>query len=84
MERELAYLLCNIAQEWGAEIDETYSGRNMYGDTTHAVILDGSGTEILLNVLEAVQDGSLTEADLEGIKLGRLVTDSMGLGMVIY
>jgi len=84
MEKELAYLLANIAQEWGAEIDETYSGRGMYGNTTHAVILDGNSTSILQCVLEAVQDGGLTFDHLEGIKIKRLVTDSMGHGMVIY
>lgn len=84
MDANLAYLLAEIADEWGAEVVDDYSGRGMYGDTTHAVTLDASGVEVLMCVLERVQDGSLTEDDLDDIKIKRLRSDSMGLGMVIY
>lgn len=86
MDLKLAELLCSILEDEGEDvsIDEEYSGRGMYGDTTAAITGDFSPSILLMLVLERVKDGWLTEDVLEDVKLKSLRQDSMGLGVVIY
>jgi len=82
MDNKLAELLSSLSD---SDIREDYSGRNMYSKTTTALVTDTPLVGLLRAVLEGVQDGSLTQEDMEDIDIEGLRTDNMGRdSMVIY
>lgn len=91
MRQELAELL---SEDIG-EIRDDYSGRGMFGKSTHAVVYDSRGDfeSALINAAFDVGAGRATQVarargndDVEGIlgELKNLGTDSMGMGIVVY
>lgn len=82
MRQEVAELL---TEDMG-EIREDYSGRCMYGKTTHAVVYDSRGDYERALIYAAYEVGARGNDDVEGIlgELQNLATDSMGMGIVVY
>ena len=68
------------------EVREDYSGRCMYGETTHAVVFDSKGDYERALVRASYELGVRGSDDVEGVlsDLDNLRTDSMGLGIVVY
>lgn len=68
------------------EIDHRpqYSGRGMYGDTTHAVVLP-SVNDFHLIVSEVMKNGTEEEqVTISELLANGIRTDNMGLDMIIY
>ena len=64
----------------------TYSGRGMYGDSTHAVVTSASLGQILAEVMVAcsyLNHDEAVEAELLDLQ-EEIRIDSMGLGVVLY
>jgi hypothetical protein len=82
MRKEVAELL---SEDMG-EIRDDYSGRCMYGKSTHAVVFDGRGDYERALIYAAYEVGNRGDDDVEGIlrELTNLATDSMGMGIVVY
>jgi hypothetical protein len=82
MRQEVAELL---SEDMG-EIREDYSGRGMYGKSTHAVVFDSRGEYESALIYAAYEVGARGNDDVEGIlgELRNLGTDSMGMGIVVY
>jgi hypothetical protein len=82
MRQEVAELL---TEDMG-EIREEYSGRGMYGKTTHAVVYDSRGDYERALIYAAYEVGNRGNDDVEGIlgELSNLGSDSMGMGIVVY
>lgn len=82
MRQEVAELL---SEDMG-EIREDYSGRCMYGKTTHAVVYDSRGDYERALIYAAYEVGARGDDDVEGTlgELMNLATDSMGMGIVVY
>ena len=93
MTKELAEFLVKATEHCGdqeIEIRDNYSGRCMYGKTTHAVVVD-SETKLLLNVIQYIKENGQCQRadsfealefvpDVSGI---RLSVDSMGRSSVV-
>lgn len=60
---------------------DNYSGRGMYGKTTHAI--SGDPGEIETAKARALRDESVPEEVKDEIEKG-FASDNMGLGMIIY
>ena len=87
MKQPLAELL---TQNYG-EIRDDYSGRFMFGQTTHAVVYENHQQFMECLTYAAFQLGKeYVEGDYDGDQhrmveeLARLRQDSMGLGIVVY
>jgi hypothetical protein len=82
MRQEVAELL---SEDMG-EIRDAYSGRGMYGKSTHAVVYDSRGDFESALINAAFEVGSRGSDNVEGIlgELKNLGTDSMGMGIVVY
>lgn len=90
MRQEMAELL---TEDMG-EIRAGYSGRCMYGKTTHAVVFDSRGDYERALVHAAFNLGARSEdycrpagdpdEDQLRDELANLACDSMGLGIVVY
>ena len=90
MRKEIADLLT----EDTGEVQSDYSGRGMYGKTTHAVVFDDDG-EFEAALLDAAFELGLNTANDDDdltfelqrsrvAELRNLRKDSMGLGIVVY
>jgi hypothetical protein len=79
MKQEVAEYLVDACQFNGidAEIREDYSGRGMFGKTTHGVVVNDSS---MSSVLSAV----INYGNDDGIEVNGFDTDSMGMGFIIY
>jgi hypothetical protein len=82
MKQETAELLGNE----GGEVRADYSGRCMYGETTHAVTFESTGDYERALVRSAYELGVRGSDDVEGVlsDLDNLRSDQMGLGIVVY
>ena len=82
MRQETAELLANE----GGEVRTAYSGRCMYGETTHAVTFESTGDYERALVRSAYELGVRGSEDVEGVlsDLDNLRSDQMGLGIVVY
>lgn len=80
MTKELAELIHDAAGSEGldeVELLTEYSGRGMYGKSTHAI--SGPMSDIMQAMLAADASDYLARNHLSGFR-----RDSMGLGVVIY
>lgn len=93
MDLELAETLVQVLEDDGIEarLEESYSGRGMYGKTTAGVVLDGSLADVIRAVINNAtcfiqeEEEPIEFFDLsERFSVGNLRQDSMGLGMIIY
>jgi hypothetical protein len=82
MRQEVAELL---SEDMG-EIRDDYSGRGMYGKSTHAVVYDSRGDFESALINAAFEVGARGSDNVEGIlgELKNLGTDSMGMGIIVY
>lgn len=76
----------NLLADEGGELRDAYSGRAMYGETTHAVTFDSKGDFEKALVRAGYELGRQGSDDVEGVlsDLDGLRTDSMGLGIIAY
>ena len=85
MKKKTAVALRNAAEELGVdiEVDNDYSGRGMYGDTTYAVTVSGVAS---LATLIAVAGRSIDSASHEQFvtDMQNLRSDNMGRDYVYY
>jgi hypothetical protein len=72
-----------IISYYGGEMREDYSGRGMYGASTHAVVFD-SFNDFLSAVGAIMQNCDEEECNKVGTAMHKVKTDSMGTGIVIY
>jgi len=93
MTKELAEFLVRATEHCGTqEIDHrtAYSGRGMYGQTTHAVVVNDTNgllVDLIQYVREEIEDAVPTEELLESIpdvSSVHLRMDNMGRDVVIY
>ncbi len=96
MLKETAKYLKAAAEEIGNEeyfrIDEEYSGRNMYGDKTHAVIVDpGDIFELIAIAAVRVKEDEDSEEGLDDYgheafveDIRKLRQDSMGRNSLVF
>jgi hypothetical protein len=61
------------------ELMDDYSGRGMFGNTTHAVFFYGTPFDLIKSIINHAYLFEGKEIGYEGIN-----TDNMGLGMVVY
>ncbi len=82
MRQEVAELL---SEDMG-EIRDDYSGRGMFGKTTHAVVYDSRGDFESALINAAYEVGARGNDNVEGIlgELRNIGTDSMGMGIIVY
>lgn len=79
MTKPLAEYLHGVCIDHGVPTDlRKYSGRFMYGQSTWAIVVDGT----VLDVLEAVLTTDESYESIDGVD--ELRQDQMGLGVVIY
>ena len=85
MQKKTAVALRNAAEELGVdiEVDNDYSGRGMFGDTTYAVTVSGVAS---LATLIAVAGRSMNSASHEDFveDMQNLRSDNMGRDLVYY
>ena len=93
MDLELAETLVQVLEDEGIEarLEESYSGRGMYGKTTAGVVLEGDAGDIIRAIINNAtcfikeEEEPVEFFDLsERFSIGNLRQDSMGLGMIIY
>jgi len=68
-----------IAARSNTKIYDGYSGRGMYGEQCVGFTVYGSGYALLVATIVRTLDTDVADA-----MLGRLTTDSMGLGTIVY
>jgi hypothetical protein len=92
MTKEMAEFLQAASENAGNECDirEDYSGRGMYGKTTHGVVVD-SVTQLLADVIQHVrenigetEDGTLTWDGGEIPDPDSFRTDNMAMQTIVY
>ena len=89
MKESLANAMAEAANELGIDIDinETYSGRSIYGQTTHGVILDNFNA--LLMIVAIIGRDLLNSDDKDSYEeilrdLKRLRSDNIGHSLIYY
>lgn len=84
MDAKIAKRLKNAAKRLGIEgVDHRskYSGRSMYGETTHAICVDNIGDFVMLVALTNVKS---SEREEFALGLQNIRQDNMGRGIVVY
>ena len=85
MQKKIAKLLQERLEELGFDVryHDRYSGRCMYGETTHAISGEFSDSDIAVAACGLFDDGDAQDAGL--VPGGfTFVTDNLGLGTIYY
>lgn len=85
MKKEVAEILFDLMQGACVECSmrDEYSGRGMYGETTHAISGDFSDGDVAVAVASAYDLGYIEGTDIVPEDFSYR-SDNMGLGIVIY
>ena len=88
MDQKIAEAIVEACETEGVEasLRDDYSGRGMYGKTTHAVAVNGSLASVLMAVINQADQFVYQEEDFAEAKffMRGLNQDSLGLGVIIY